>query len=247
MAQISARNLEFRYPIYSLQAQSFRSRALSALTGRRIHGDAETVPFVNVFSDVSFEFKKGDRVALLGKNGAGKSSMLKMLAGIYAPWAGELYVDGDVGALLEVGGGMDVDLTARENIIRAGILNHMRIREVTARMAEMEDFVGIGRFFDMPVRTYSAGMTIRVAFAMSTLTRPKIFLIDEVFGVGDFEFQKKAEARINGMIDGADILVFSSHSMQLVRSMCNRALLLESGKIKAMGGVEEVISAYLGQ
>lgn len=245
MAQIRARNLEFRYPVYTLQAQSLRSRVLSAATGRRVHGEAVAVPFVTVFSDVSFDIGRGDRMAVIGKNGVGKSSMLRMLAGIYAPWSGELSVEGAVSALFDLGGGMDIDLTARENIERAGILHGMRAREVNAQIDELEAFVDIGKFFELPVRTYSAGMTIRVAFAMSTLVRPQIFIIDEVYGAGDFEFQKRAEKRINDMIDGADILVLSSHALDIVRSLCNKAMLLDGGRIKLIGGVEEVIEAHL--
>jgi ABC-type polysaccharide/polyol phosphate transport system ATPase subunit len=245
MARILAEDVSFRYPVYTLQAQSIRSRALSALTGRRVHGDVAAVPFVDVFSDVCFSIERGQRVAVLGRNGAGKSSLLRMLAGIYAPWSGRLIVEGSIGALFDLGGGMDVDLTARENILRAGVLHGLRVREVEREIEEIEAFVDIGRFFDLPVRTYSAGMTIRVAFAMSTLIRPEIFIIDEVYGAGDIAFQKNAEKRINSLIDGADILVFSSHALDIVRALCNCAMLLDGGRVKMFGGVEEVIEAYL--
>jgi ABC-type polysaccharide/polyol phosphate transport system ATPase subunit len=245
MPTIAARNLTFRYPTFSLQAQSLRSHAMRLLTGSKVHAEAAQVPFIDVFDSISFEFSKGDRVALLGKNGAGKSSLLRVLAGIYTPWSGYLRVSGSIGTLFELGGGMDLDLSGRDNVRRAGLLQGMRVREVEARLKGIEELVQIGAFFDQPVRNYSSGMTMRVAFAMSTLVHPQTFLIDEVYGAGDFEFQQRAQVHLDSLIDGAEVLVFSSHSMDLVRSLCNRGVVMSGGKIVADGPIEEAIAAYL--
>jgi lipopolysaccharide transport system ATP-binding protein len=244
MALISASDVALRYPIYSGRSQSVRSLMLNRITGR-IHADVNDVNFVHVFQGLSFEFNRGDRIAVLGRNGAGKSSFLRMLAGIYAPWSGRLDVNGSVGALFELGGGMDIDLTGRENIRRAGVLQAIPSREMESRIADAEKLVDIGRFFDLPVRSYSSGMTMRVAFAMSTLRHPEILLVDEVYGAGDFEFQARAQKRIDSIMDGADVLVFASHALDLVKRLCNRGILLKDGALVADGPVETIVEKYL--
>lgn len=242
---VSATDVTLRYPIYSGRSQSVRSLVLSRLTGRRVHRDADDVNYVEVFRNVSFEFRRGDRVAVLGRNGAGKSSFLRMLAGIYAPWSGRLEVSASIGALFELGGGMDIDLTGRENVQRAGVMQGLSRHEMPELVSDAESLVGIGRFFDMPVRTYSAGMMMRVAFAMSTLKQPQVLLMDEVYGAGDFEFQARAQTRIEGLMDSAEVLVFASHSMDLVRRLCNRAILIRDNALAADGSVEMVIEKYM--
>lgn len=196
---------------------------------------------IEALTDVSFTLEEGARLAVLGLNGAGKTTLLKVLAGIYPPTAGRVEVHGRVAPLFDVGLGMDGDLTGRQNLVARGLFLGMTPQEVKEVEQEIIDFTGLGSFIDLPVSTYSAGMYIRLAFAVVTSLTPEILLLDEGIGVGDAEFRDRAQSRLEAFMSRASILVLSSHDLSLVRSFCTRALVLQEGAVRFHGPVEEAI------
>ena len=183
---------------------------------------------------------------MLGHNGAGKSTLLRLLSGVYEPSSGRAEIKGEIGSLIDVSFGIDPEASGRENIYLRGALLGLTRAEIKAKLDEIIDFSELGDFIDMPVRTYSSGMHLRLAFSVSTIIRPEILLMDEWLSVGDEGFRVRAEARMNELVESTHILVIASHSRELVRDTCNRAIWLEHGKIKMDGTPEEVTQAYFG-
>lgn len=235
MASLVFKNVTVQYPIYNSRSQSLRNQLVRVSTGGRIESEAGHIQIVTALKDVSFELKKGDAVGLVGHNGAGKSTMLRTMAGIYTPVAGEIIRQGSVATVLEMGAGMDPELTGYENIIRIAVLMGMSIAQIQKKTQEIEQFTQLGSFLNLPVRTYSAGMATRLMFAVATSTQPDILLVDEVFGTGDAEFQVKAKERMEALISSVGIFVFASHDTDLIRSYCNRFFRLEHGSVVEIG------------
>jgi len=201
---------------------------------------------IRALEDLTLTIKDGDRVGLLGHNGAGKSTLLRLLSGVYEPSSGRAEIKGEIGSLIDVSFGIDPEASGRENIYLRGALLGLTRAEIKAKLDEIIDFSELGDFIDMPVRTYSSGMHLRLAFSVSTIIRPEILLMDEWLSVGDEGFRVRAEARMNELVESTHILVIASHSRELVRDTCNRAIWLEHGKIKMDGTPEEVTQAYFG-
>ncbi len=238
MASLVFKNVTVQYPIYNSRSQSLRNQLVRVSTGGRIESEAGHIQIVTALKDVSFELKKGDAVGLVGHNGAGKSTMLRTMAGIYTPVAGEIIRQGSVATVLEMGAGMDPELTGYENIIRIAVLMGMSIAQIQKKTQEIEQFTQLGSFLSLPVRTYSAGMATRLMFAVATSTQPDILLVDEVFGTGDAEFQVKAKERMEALISSVGIFVFASHDTDLIRSYCNRFFRLEHGSVVEISTAE---------
>jgi lipopolysaccharide transport system ATP-binding protein len=194
--------------------------------------------------DVSFVIRQGETVAIIGRNGSGKSTTLKIIAGVYRPTAGKVRVSGHVGALIELGAGFHADLTGRENIILNGLLMGLSKYEIQSRQQQILDFAELGDFIDSPVKQYSSGMFMRLGFAVATEIDPDILLIDEILAVGDESFQQKCAARIDDFRRRGKTIVFVSHSLAAVRQLCQRALLIDSGVLLADGPVGDVASEY---
>ena len=201
---------------------------------------------VKALTEISFSLHEGDKVALLGHNGAGKSTMLRALGRVYAPTKGTAEITGAIGSLIDISLGINPEATGRENIYIRGQLLGLTKQEISDKFAEIVEFAELGDFIEVPVRTYSSGMHLRLAFAVSTVVRPEILLMDEWLSVGDADFQHKAEARLRDLVSGTKILVIATHSRELVESVCNRAIWLEHGQIKMDGPVVEVSKAYFG-
>jgi ABC-type polysaccharide/polyol phosphate transport system ATPase subunit len=193
---------------------------------------------------ISFAIRQGETVAIIGRNGSGKSTILKIIAGVYRPTAGEVRVSGQVGALIELGAGFHSDLTGRENIVLNGLLLGLSKREIQEREQQILDFAELGDFIDSPVKQYSSGMFMRLGFAVATEIDPEILLIDEILAVGDEGFQHKCAARIDDFRRRGKTIVFVSHSLADVRQLCPRALLIDSGVLLADGPVDNVIAEY---
>ena len=199
---------------------------------------------VHALRGISFEAKVGDRIGVIGHNGAGKSTLLKALSGIYPITGGEISVNGNIQSLFDLSVGFEIDATGRENIAYRGLLLGETPKSIQEKTNDIINFAELGEFIDYPVKSYSSGMIVRLAFAISTMVEGDILLLDEVFGAGDAKFAQKAKNRITGLVESAKILVFVSHDFSAVRELCNRVIWMDHGLIKMDGNVEEVINAY---
>jgi lipopolysaccharide transport system ATP-binding protein len=197
--------------------------------------------------DVSFELRRGEVLGLIGANGAGKSTLLKVLSRITAPTEGRVVIRGRVGSLLEVGTGFHPELTGRENVYLNGAILGMRKAEIDGRFAEIVEFSGIARFLDTPVKRYSSGMQVRLAFSVAAHLEPEILLVDEVLAVGDAEFQRKCLGKMQDVTRQGRTVVFVSHNLAAVRSLCSRAVLLEKGRLLFDGETDDAVERYLGR
>jgi ABC-2 type transport system ATP-binding protein len=245
MPSIKLEAVSVSFPIYSAGNRSLKNAMISATTGGSI-GRKEGHVVVEALDNVSFEIEHGDRVALIGHNGAGKTTLLRVLAGIYEPVSGSIHVEGRVTPMFDIGLGIDVESTGYENMILRGLYLGLTKAEIAERMQEVVDFTELGGFLEFPVRTYSAGMQTRLAFGMATCIDPEILLLDEGIGAGDAAFLEKANARLSAFVDKAGILVLASHSEDLVRAMCTKAIVMTHGRIAFSGGVDEALAFYHG-
>ncbi len=247
MAQIVFENVSIEIPIFNATGRSLTSKILEVATGGKLDADPTGRVTVTALSDISFELKDGDRIGLVGHNGAGKSTMLRALSGVYAPTRGQVSIAGEVGSLIDISLGINPEATGRENVfVRAQLLGLTK-KEIAEKYDEIVDFAELGDFMEMPVRTYSSGMHLRLAFAVSTVVRPEILLMDEWLSVGDENFKQKAELRLAQMVDATKILAIASHSRDLIETVCNRVIWLEHGQVKMDGSVSEVLPTYFGQ
>lgn len=194
--------------------------------------------------DISFEVHRGDVFGLVGTNGSGKSTMLKVVAGVLMPSEGVIEVNGTISPLIELGAGFDMELTARENIYLNGALLGYSKKFMDDHIDEIIDFAELHNFMEMPLKNYSSGMVARIAFAITTVTDPDLLIVDEVLSVGDFLFQQKCEERIQSMISNGTTVLIVSHSTDQIERLCNRALWIEKSKLKMVGDAEEVCAAY---
>lgn len=197
---------------------------------------------------VSFKVRRGEVLGLVGTNGSGKSTMLKIIAGVLEPSEGSVRVHGNIAPLIELGAGFDIELTARENIYLNGALLGYTKEFIDAHLDDIVDFAELRDFMDMPLKNYSSGMVARIAFAIATVTEPDVLIVDETLSVGDVFFQEKCEARIKSFIDSGHVTVlFVSHSIEQVERICTRAVWIEKGQQRMDGPVEEVCRAYRAQ
>jgi ABC-2 type transport system ATP-binding protein/lipopolysaccharide transport system ATP-binding protein len=194
--------------------------------------------------NVSFTVRRGDRIGLIGRNGAGKSSLLRTIAGIYPPTAGTCRATGRISTLFSSALGLSAEATGYENIHLGATLLGLNRAQIEEALPDIVDFCDLGEFLDLPIRTYSAGMRTRLGFAIATSIHPDILLIDEVFGTGDRHFRAKAKERIEKVMAKADVLMLASHSDGVIRSMCTKAIWLEQGRLMAFGPVDEVLELY---
>lgn len=246
VANVAFKNAYIEFPIFNATGRSLTSSILKVATGGKLDSDPNGRILVKALTNLSFELHEGDKVALLGHNGAGKSTLLRALARVYAPTKGTTEINGEVGSLIDIGLGINPEATGRENVFIRGQLLGLTKKEIATKYDEIVDFAELGNFMEMPVRTYSSGMHLRLAFAVSTVVRPEILLMDEWLSVGDADFQHKAEARLRELVSETKILAIATHSRELVESVCNRAIWLEHGEIKMDGPIEEVSAAYFG-
>jgi ABC-2 type transport system ATP-binding protein/lipopolysaccharide transport system ATP-binding protein len=243
-ASLCLRDVSVEFPIYSGGSRSLKKMLLHSTTQGNLARDASDRITVLALNGITLDINHGDRLAIIGANGAGKSTLLKVLAGIYAPTGGRMHAEGRVSALLTASVGLNPDATGRENIIIRGMYMDVHPRDMRAHVDEIADFTELGSFIDMPVRTYSSGMMVRLCFAVATSLRPEILLMDEWLAAGDAAFLHKARQRMEDFVAGTSILVLASHAMPLLEEWCNRAILLDRGRIVASGGVKEITTIY---
>ena len=199
---------------------------------------------MRALQNINLEFKHGDRVGLLGHNGAGKSTLLRVLSGVYKPTSGQVAINGQVASLIDVSLGIDSEATGRENIFIRGALLGLRKKQINEQLEEIIKFSELGDFIDMPVRIYSSGMHLRLAFSVSTVIRPEILIMDEWLSVGDESFKYKAESRMQKLLESTSILIIASHSKELLLKTCNRIILLDHGLVKTDSDPEVVCNEY---
>jgi ABC-type polysaccharide/polyol phosphate transport system ATPase subunit len=195
--------------------------------------------------DINLTLAKGDRLGILGTNGAGKSTLLRMLARIYPPTSGTVSVKGTVAPLIEMGAGFNSELSGTDNILLNGAMLGIARKEMLAKVDGIYDFTGLREFADLPLKYYSTGMYMRLAFAIATEVDPDVLLIDEALGVGDAGFVDKAKARIRGLLDRSHVVVIVSHDMAALREMCTRGVWLQKGRVVADGPIDAVVDSYL--
>ncbi|TMH73025.1 MAG: ABC transporter ATP-binding protein [Betaproteobacteria bacterium] len=230
MPHISAEGVCVEFPIWNPSHRSLKNAVLRATTGGRLARESSTRVVVQALSDLSFEFARGDRIGLVGNNGSGKTTLLRVLSGIYEPVRGRLEVSGRVSSLLDLSLGMDHEATGLENIVLRGVLMGLPPVAIQAKVNEIAEFSELGDYLSMPIRTYSSGMLLRLAFAVSTSVAPEILLLDEWLSVGDAAFRDKAERRLLELIESSAIMVLASHDESLIRRFCSRMLRLEHGR-----------------
>jgi lipopolysaccharide transport system ATP-binding protein len=249
---ISVKNLSKRYRIDLAEAQA--ATWVEALKGtmaspfrylRRTLRQPTEDETLWALRDISFDVKQGEVVGIIGRNGAGKSTLLKILSRITDPTSGEAIISGRMGALLEVGTGFHPELTGRENIFLSGAILGMKRLEIERKLDEIVDFSGVEKFIDTPVKRYSSGMNVRLAFAVAAHLEPEIMIIDEVLSVGDVAFQRKCLGKMENMAGSGRTILFVSHVLPSIQALCNRAILLENGQVAMDGEPEQVIERYI--
>ncbi len=245
MASVTLDSVTVDFPIYNVNSRSLKKQFIRLTTGGALNNDeSHKCVVVKALDNVSFHLEHGDRVGLIGHNGAGKSTLLRVLAQIYEPTAGRIHFDGKVSPLLDVMLGINQESSGYENIILRGLLLGLTRDEIMQKTAEIAAFTELGDYLSMPVRTYSSGMQLRLAFGVATSISPEILLLDEVVGTGDAAFMVKAEKRFNELIEQSSVVVLASHSNDVIKRICNKAILLEAGKVKYFGTIEKVFAHY---
>jgi lipopolysaccharide transport system ATP-binding protein len=244
MTHLTAFNISIDFPLYHAESRSLK-KALLGRVSSRFGQDQKHRPVVQALRNISFSLRAGDRLGLIGSNGAGKTTLLRALSGSYQPTSGSLSMEGKLISLLDPSQGMNMELTGRENIRLRSCYLGLNATDTARLEADVEAFAELGEFLDIPVRNYSSGMVVRLAFAMATAFLPEILLMDEWLLAGDAAFMAKAKERVEGMVKQADILVLASHSAPILAEWTNRLLWLENGEIKADGKPMEIFEAYL--
>lgn len=235
---VELRNVEMHFNMSKEKLESLKEYFLK-LVKRQLYFE----DFVAV-DNVSFDIKKGDVFGIVGLNGCGKSTTLKMISGILEPTKGTVRTYGTIAPLIELGAGFDMDLTARENIYLNGSVLGYSKKFIDEKFQDIVDFSEMHEFLDVPMKNYSSGMVARIAFAIATVTTPDILIVDEILAVGDFLFQQKCEERINAMINDDTTVIIVSHSIEQIERLCKHCVWLEKGKVKMIGDASEVCDAY---
>jgi len=243
-ASIELKSVEVNFPVFNAASLSLKNRVLSAVTGGKIDREYDGVVIVKGLQDINLKINPGERVGLIGHNGAGKTTLLRVLSGIYPPTHGSAEIAGECVSLINIGLGIDSEATGRENILLRGVMMGIQPDAIKELSEEIIDFTGLGDFIDLPFRTYSTGMQLRLAFAVSTAIRPQILIMDEWLSTGDEEFKERADQRLSEVVSAAEILILASHSHELLLNNCERLIWLEHGRIKMDGSAEVVVDAY---
>ena len=246
MASIILAGVSVEFPVFNAASRSLKNRVLSVATGGAIDRRVDGHVIVRGLEDVSFSVNEGDRIGLVGHNGSGKTTLLRVLSGIYRPTSGSAEIHGECVSLINISLGIDPEATGRENIRLRAAMMGMRPNELREQFDGIAEFTGLGDFLDMPFRTYSSGMQLRLAFSTSTAIRPEILVMDEWLSTGDEDFKHKADKRLREIVDTTKILVLASHSRELLQNNCNRILWMEHGRVLMDGPTNEVLPAYFG-
>ncbi|MGJ4947786.1 ABC transporter ATP-binding protein [Bradyrhizobium sp. HKCCYLS20291] len=243
MPLIEAKNIGIEFPVAPPNARSFRHLAIAAASrvGGKVSRNEGAFQFVQALDDVSFTLKQGDRLALVGHNGAGKTTLIRVLAGIYEPTRGSLRVVGRNVPMFDIGLGMDEEASGYENIRTRGLILGLSPEEIDQRIPEIVEFAELGDYLELPIRTYSSGMLLRLVFSIAASIYGDIVLMDEWIAVGDAHFRKKTHDRLQEITGRSGIVVLASHDHGLLRETCNLGLYLDGGRVRAFGALEDVL------
>jgi ABC-type polysaccharide/polyol phosphate transport system ATPase subunit len=243
-AIISLDRVSVSFPIYQAGSRSLKKRLLFHGSAGKIGRDANHQVVIEALRDVSFSLAIGDRLALIGANGSGKTTLLRTIAGIYEPFQGKVSTRGRITPMFDINLGIDADLSGFDNIRTRALLLGISPAAIERRLPEIVEFTELGDYLDMPLRTYSAGMILRLSFAVATCFEPEILVMDEWVLASDAHFMNKAEARTLSFVGHAKVLVLASHNLQLCSRWCNKAIWLDQGKVRQFGPVDRVIEQY---
>ncbi len=235
---IEVNDVSMHFRMANDRINSIKEYAIQRLSGKLKYNEFEAL------KHVSFDVKRGEVMGLIGRNGAGKSTMLKVISGILKPTTGSVAVRGNVAPMLELGSGFDYDMTGRENIFLNGAILGYSEAFLKSKYEEIVEFAEIGQFIDVPLRNYSSGMIARLAFSVATVVVPEVLIVDEVLSVGDAAFQEKSRNRMMELMSGGTTVMFVSHSLPQIREMCSRVVWLEQGKVRMFGETQAVCDAY---
>ena len=231
MSHLLLNNVSVDFPIYNTTGRSLKNQLMQAATGGRMGSNEKGRVVVRALQNICLDLKEGDRLGIVGHNGAGKSTLLRVISGVYEPTEGFINIKGKITSMIDLSLGMDGEATGIENIFLRGALLGFNRKWLSSKISDIVDFAGLGDFIRMPLRTYSTGMQMRLAFSIATLVQPEILLMDEWLNVGDADFQEKAQHRLQEIVDKSSILVIATHSAELVAKVCNRTIRLERGNL----------------
>lgn len=238
MEMIKIDNVTLDYKVQKEHIQSLKEYLVNMFKGKLTYESFRAV------NDVSIDIKKGEVVGIVGRNGAGKSTLLKVIAGVLTPTVGEVKINGVIAPMLELGAGFDQDLTARENIYLNGAILGYSKEFLESKYEEIVEFSELRDFIDQPVRTFSSGMTMRLAFSIATIVEPEILIVDEILSVGDAHFKAKSENRMRELMAGGTTVLMVSHALPQIQDLCSRVIWLEKGKVKMDGNTKTVCDEY---
>lgn len=241
---IELRNVRVDLPVYNTNVRSLRKVLMKATVGGALLQSSQSNVFVRALTDVSFKIEDGDRVGIIGGNGAGKTTLLKVIAGVLSPTSGTVAVRGTVSAALNIGLGIDMEISGRENIFLMGYYRGLTRKEIEASIEEIIACADLGNFMNLPVNTYSAGMMGRLTFAVATAFNADVLLMDEWLLAGDAAFMENAFARTVKLVESARIVILATHNMAAVREYCNKAIYMAGGQVIASGEAHEVVAQY---
>lgn len=245
MAHISLEEVSVELAVYNSRGRGLKNEILRRTVGGRVEDDRDrSVAVIRALDHINLTVTSGERIGLIGHNGAGKTTLLRVLSRIYPPTGGRAVITGRVASLIDLVVGMDPEATGYENIVMRSLMLGLTNREARAIVPDVEEFSELGEYLSLPIRTYSSGMMLRLAFAVNTAVRPDIVIFDEIIGVGDAAFAQRAEKRLLGMIHEAEIMFLASHANDSIRRFCNRTLWLSAGKLLMDGPTDEVLAAY---
>lgn len=241
-AQIDIQNVDLKFHTYLNPSPTMKEAFISKIFKQKHANQTESF---YALKHINLSINSGERLGLIGLNGAGKSTLLKVISGIYPPSEGQIILRGKVTPIIELGTGMDIELSGRENIYINGALLGLSKIEMSKREQEIIEFAELAEFIDMPIKYYSSGMFSRLVFSIGTMVNPEILLLDEIFSAGDAHFVEKGTKRMETLLDQSQIVVFVSHSLTLIKRICNRAVVMNHGSIINDGNPEEMIEYYL--
>ena len=246
MVSVKINRVTLTFPLYALEHRSLKRRLLSLVTFGMVDSGSKTQRENIALRNITLKIQEGERVGLIGANGAGKSTLLRLIAGIYYPSEGEIKVEGSIGSMLNISLGTDGEATGWDNLYLRSLLFGINRKTIEENLPKLAELTALGHFLNYPMKTYSSGMKMRIAFAASTQSVSNVMLLDEWLSVGDQSFQQKAETRLNQLIARSNILVIATHSRQLIEKCCNRVIWLEHGNIKMDGSPSDICPKYFG-